>query len=48
MYREGNFRSSHEYNRGPHIITVKPEPFDGSDDWEEYITKFEVCAELGN
>ena len=28
-------------------ITVKPEPYDGKDSWEEYIYHFEDCAELG-
>ena len=28
-------------------LAVKPEPYDGGDDWEEYISHFEVCAELG-
>ena len=28
-------------------LNLKPEPFNGSDDWEEYISHFEVCAELG-
>lgn len=28
-------------------MTVKPEPYDGSEDWEEYISHFEICAELG-
>lgn len=35
-------------HRRDHVINVKPEPYDGKDDWEEYITQFEVCAELGN
>ena len=28
-------------------VTVKPEPYDGKDSWEEYISHFEDCAELG-
>jgi hypothetical protein len=28
-------------------LNLKPEPFNGSDDWQEYISHFEVCAELG-
>ena len=28
-------------------MSVKPEPYDGSEDWEEYISHFEICAELG-
>lgn len=30
-----------------HTVTIKPEPYDGGDDWEEYISHFELCAELG-
>ena len=48
--REGFYRDlfdNYRNTRGPNAITVKPEPYDGSDDWEEYITQFEVCAELG-
>lgn len=45
-YRSGFLRDSPR--RTPHAVTVKPEPYDGTDDWEEYITQFEVCAELGN
>ena len=29
------------------VIYIKPECFDGKDDWEEYISHFENCAELG-
>ena len=28
-------------------MSMKPEPYDGSEDWEEYISHFEICAELG-
>jgi hypothetical protein len=28
-------------------LYVKPEPFDGSSDWEEYFSHFINCAELG-
>ncbi len=28
-------------------ITIKPEPYHGREDWEEYLSHFEVCAELG-
>ena len=29
------------------VIYIKPECFDGKDDWKEYMTHFENCAELG-
>ena len=28
-------------------LTVKPDTYDGSWDWESYISHFEICAELG-
>ena len=28
-------------------LPVKPEPYSGSEDWEEYISHFTLCAELG-
>ena len=28
-------------------VTVRPETFDGSGDWEEYLTHFKICAKLG-
>lgn len=50
MQRRRSIQDHSDYHtqRMTHPITVKPEPYDGSDDWEEYITQFEVCAELGN
>ncbi|CAC5426210.1 Transposon Ty3-I Gag-Pol polyprotein [Mytilus coruscus] len=32
---------------GPPKVTLKPEPFSGKDCWEEYLSHFEDCAELG-
>lgn len=32
---------------GARGLNLKPEPYNGSDDWQEYISHFEVCAELG-
>lgn len=29
-------------------LSLKPENFDGTADWDEYICHFRVCAELGN
>ena len=41
VYRE-------EFRRPPHIATtIRPEPYTGTDDWEEYFSHFEDCAELG-
>ena len=27
-------------------MSIKPEPYDEGEDWEEYISHFEICAEL--
>lgn len=35
-------------NKPSHKLYVKPEPFDGSNDWEEYFSHFTNCAELGH
>ena len=46
LYRPRNLRP----NNGPisssksHRLYVKPEPFDGSSDWEEYFSHFIKCA----
>ncbi|ESP05340.1 hypothetical protein LOTGIDRAFT_152181 [Lottia gigantea] len=38
-----------EKRRYPRMdLPVKPEEFNGNGDWEEYISHFELCAELGN
>ncbi|VDI74766.1 Hypothetical predicted protein [Mytilus galloprovincialis] len=29
------------------ITTIKPEPYNGKDSWEEYISHFENCSDLG-
>ena len=31
----------------PYKLSIKPETYDGVEDWEEYISHFEICAELG-
>lgn len=28
-------------------LPVKPEPYSGSEDWEEYISHFTLCSEVG-
>ncbi|CAC5418994.1 unnamed protein product [Mytilus coruscus] len=30
-----------QYNN-PHTVSIRPEPYDGGEDWEEYISHFEV------
>lgn len=37
---------SHVTSRRP--PSLKPETYDGTDDWDEYQCHFQVCAELGN
>lgn len=37
---------SHVTSRRP--PSLKPETYDGADDWDEYQCHFQVCAELGN
>lgn len=32
---------------GPHRLHVKPEIYDGVDDWDQYISHFQNCADLG-
>ena len=51
---ENTYDSDSEYDRYPtpvplqnYQVPVKPESFHGKDDWEEYISHFENCAELG-
>ena len=34
-------------NIAPYKLSIKPEIYDGTEDWEEYISHFEICAELG-
>lgn len=31
----------------PHRLHVKPEIYDGTDDWDQYISHFQNCADLG-
>ena len=33
--------------RGKSGLPVKPDTFDGTTDWDEYLSHFELCAELG-
>lgn len=42
----GNFNENGGFLR-ENTLTMKPEPYDGGEDWEEYLAHFEVCAELG-
>lgn len=36
----------HQPAAGMHVI-MKPEPYNGDDDWDEYLSHFQDCAELG-
>jgi hypothetical protein len=38
----GRFHDDHRYK-----MSIKPEPYNGREDWEEYISHFEIYAELG-
>ena len=38
----GRFHDDHRYK-----MSIKPESYDGVEDWEEYISHFEIYAELG-
>jgi len=38
----GGFHDDHRYK-----MSIKPELYDGGEDWEEYNSHFEICAELG-
>ncbi|KAL3874192.1 hypothetical protein ACJMK2_037238 [Sinanodonta woodiana] len=35
-------------SRTSSVFSIKPEPFSGTEDWEEYVSHFEICAELGH
>jgi hypothetical protein len=37
----GRFHDDHRYK-----MSIKPEPYNGGKDWEEYISHFEIYAEL--
>ena len=46
------FRSRPHGHGGLHAahqtgIRLKPEPYNGTDDWEEYLSHFQLCSELG-
>ncbi|CAG2230346.1 unnamed protein product [Mytilus edulis] len=47
-FDDRNGRGNHNMQPiGPPKVTLKPEPFSGKDCWEEYLSHFEDCAELG-
>lgn len=49
-YRDGLNRRSGRSDGNQHTpckLSIKPETYDGIDDWEDYISHFEICAELG-
>lgn len=37
--------TDHQPATGMHVI-MKPEPYNGDDDWDEYLSHFQDCAEL--
>ena len=37
----------YEMRRGKTGLPVKPDTYDGTSDWEEYLSHFELCAQLG-
>lgn len=40
-------RHNQGYHNNRSSITIKPDKYDGDEDWEQYISHFEDCAELG-
>jgi hypothetical protein len=46
-YQEGQFDEAYGgfYRRGPRP-NIKPDPYSGDEDWDQYIAYFEDCAEL--
>ena len=38
----------HQCPRPVHSIAIKPDTFNGDEDWDQYISHFENCADLGN
>ena len=36
------------FGTGQKRLTLKPEAYSGLEDWEEYLSHFELCAELGH
>ena len=44
---QGDFRQNKNTPLAGHRLYVKPESFNGTEDWEEYYSHFTNCAELG-
>lgn len=48
QFDRGDFGGGFPYfHPGQKSLTLKPEPYSGLEDWEEYLSHFELCAELG-
>ena len=52
MHSTGSYRQNTDcpgdvHTMVPYKLSIKPETYDGVEDWEEYISHFEFCAELG-
>lgn len=45
-FMENRLSNHHRQNAETQIL-VKPEPYNGKDDWDEYLSHFQDCAELG-
>ena len=46
-YRGRRDYLNRDYDTPEYRMSIKPEQYDGTEDWEEYISHFEICAELG-
>lgn len=48
VVERGNKDEKENYGHGVSLgYRIKPETYNGEGDWEEYITHFELCAEIG-
>ncbi|MES9884510.1 MAG: hypothetical protein ABW185_27000 [Sedimenticola sp.] len=47
LYRGNLTDVEPRFTHRPAHLQIKPESFDGTDDWDQYISHFQNCAELG-
>lgn len=47
LYRQNTDCPGDRNTMVPYKLSIKPETYDGVEDWEEYISHFEICSELG-